>query len=446
MTQYLQALERLSVEPITAHGTHQLVLAIILFGNVTILALYGLFRRLSGFKLRKIGLTIGAIGGILFAAPAILAGPDSPEWLQSLLVALRATAFDAAIAYICYLTLESAGPKYPQWLNTLLGTYWWTLGIVTGYSILIALIWPLPMLENSYYPNEPIHVLLFKARHLWEILFTSVVSYVFVSEAVTQRLPNPARRLQFILLSVSCVAFLLLSLDNLAGTVLSIVSAPAERLQPLVDLQLQLQMWLLIAALTGITLGMIARDACSLHQKLVDSSLQWIGDSCELDIDLDYYCADFDDTVVGQRLTTSIRERMLGDFEGECSKNMVKIAVLLAVQPGRRGLIERLYTNQQEIGKHSNITGRLLMGWRGEVRYTVFSDPVYAAIEPALSLLDQEAPTSLQAAPEWIQLAARAMDDIPQLLPDSVAGTFAFGASISRGVYAAYPNVRGNTA
>ncbi len=436
----------MGVEPITAHGLHQLVMASILFANALVLALYGLFRRLSGFKLRKIALTIGVIGGILFAAPAVFSGPDSPEWSQSLLITLRAIAFDAAIAYICYLTLESAGPKYAQWLNTLLASYWWTLGLVVGYSVLMSVLWPLPMLESSYYPSEPIHALLFKARHLWEILFTAIVSYIFVRETITQRLPNPARRVQFALLSLSCVSFLLLSLDNLAGTVLSVLPAPTERVQPLVDLQLQLQNWLLIAALSGITLGMIARDACSLHQKLVDCSLQWIGDSCELDIDLDYYCADFGDTVVGNRLTEALRERKLDGFEAESSRNMVKIGVLLAVRPGRRELIDRLYDNEQEISQHASITGRLLMGWRGEVRYTVFADPLYAAIEPTLSLLDQKDPTPLNDAPEWVQLAARAMDDVPRLLPASVAGTFASGRSMSTDVYEAYPCARTNSA
>lgn len=426
----------------TTNSVHQLVLGSILIADACVLFLYGLLRRNAGFKLRKIGVAITGTGAILMIAPVVVSSPQSPYWVQSLMVVFRAIPFEFLVAYSCYLALQSVGPKYPRWIGTLLGTYWWTLPIVIAFSVAVAILWPLDALQNYSAVDDPAHVMLFKVRQFWDTFYFSLVTVVLTSEAVTQRVPNRLRRIQYGVLAASSVAWLLLCIDNIFGTILEVIPAPQESLEPLVSVQLQLQNWFLVVAASCITVGLILRDAGKLHQELVSMSLLWIKDSNELNIDLDFWFSDVEDKEIMRRLRRGMERRELDRLEAENAKYMVKIAMLLYIRPDRRELLDRIYRNQHELAQHASLTGGLLMGIRAGTRHSVTADPLYESIGPTLRILEgNEQASVLDNSPEWVQFAARALDDIENVLPESLAGEFAKGNGITQEVYAAYAAV-----
>lgn len=167
--------------------THQLIVGAILATTGALMLAYAKARPAHRGGPVRFGGLCNLAGGALWIASA---GADAtPERVQVLLSSLRALSFDAAIAYLCFLITRSVGKKHPRIESTIsTGIYVMPL-MPIAQGIVCAIFFPQPALD-TYAPGTA-ELLVPRVRSLAEAFYLSLITFVFLTEALSQ----PHRRL-----------------------------------------------------------------------------------------------------------------------------------------------------------------------------------------------------------------------------------------------------------
>jgi hypothetical protein len=419
----------------TEYGAHQLAIAAVLLTNFFAIILYSLWRTDARREILRVGALLNLVGAACWGLPGLLVGPEAPERLQGIAYNLKAVPFDAATAYVCLLLAESLAKKHPR-LEAVLRSSWWVLALFMLYSMLFAVLRPLPALEE--FERAPASFLLFKARNLPEIFYVTLAGAVFFLETFRSGVRPRTLRLQNACFSLASIFFFLLLAGAIFASVVRVLPLPPERVEGLIALHLAQERLLLVLGGLSYTAGLFLYHSGEEQQRLLGRFLRWIRYRRNLEIDFDFYYGDrFGQKLVARRLQAAARRRRLPPTEADAAQNVLKLAGLLYVREDRDLLVRNLHDFQAELLKDTDLASRIFVRIEGNVRYDVRDDALFRAIDPALELADARTEPDLLDRPEWVQLAALATDDAG-LLPAPKKGTFLRGRTIRGSVLSAY--------